>query len=317
MKEITITTNKLNHLIDPSLHIWGWEIPVYLFLGGLAAGALLIAALAIVYEQKKKLPSAYSQLAIVAPVGLSIGMVALFLDLEYKLHVFRFYTTFQITSPMSWGSWILMLFYPFSIILTLGTLKEGWPKLYKVVAPLPVVKQLIPFCQKNLKQFAYYSIPVATSLGIYTGILLSAFVARPFWNSAIIAPIFLVSGISTALALNLFFSKKPEEQNFLTKMDLIAILFEVILIALLIIGMMTGGTQKAEALGLIMGGAYTTHFWIFFMGIGIMLPLILEIMELKGFKVSHYLTATLVLFGGLIFRFIMVNAGQVSTWVNY
>jgi protein NrfD len=317
MKEITITTNKLNHLIDPSLHIWGWEIPVYLFLGGLAAGALLISALAIVYDQKRKLPSAYSKLAIVAPVGLSVGMGALFLDLEYKLHVFRFYTTFQITSPMSWGSWILMLFYPFSIILTLGTLKSGWPSLYKMVYRLPVVKQLIPFSQNNLKQFAYYSIPVATSLGIYTGILLSAFVARPFWNSAIIAPIFLVSGISTALALNLFFSTNEKEQLFLTKMDLFAIIFEVILIGLLIIGMLTGGTQKMEALNLILGGAYTTHFWIFFMGIGIMLPLILEVMELKGFKVSHYLTATLVLFGGLIFRFIMVNAGQVSTWVNY
>ena len=28
---------------DP--HIWGWEIPVYLFLGGLSAGLMIIAAL--------------------------------------------------------------------------------------------------------------------------------------------------------------------------------------------------------------------------------------------------------------------------------
>ena len=38
-----ITSTRTNHLIDPSLHIWGWEIPVYLFLGGMVAGIMLIA----------------------------------------------------------------------------------------------------------------------------------------------------------------------------------------------------------------------------------------------------------------------------------
>ena len=32
---IELTTTRHNPLIDPSLHVWGWEIPVYLFLGGL------------------------------------------------------------------------------------------------------------------------------------------------------------------------------------------------------------------------------------------------------------------------------------------
>ena len=34
-----------NHLIDPNLHIWGWEIPVYLFLGGVTAGIMVLTAL--------------------------------------------------------------------------------------------------------------------------------------------------------------------------------------------------------------------------------------------------------------------------------
>ena len=37
-------------------------------------------------------------------VLLSLGMLALFLDLEHKLYVWRLYTTFQPTSPMSWGA---------------------------------------------------------------------------------------------------------------------------------------------------------------------------------------------------------------------
>ena len=41
MNEITTTRN--NPLIDPSMTAWGWEIPVYLFLGGMVAGMMLIA----------------------------------------------------------------------------------------------------------------------------------------------------------------------------------------------------------------------------------------------------------------------------------
>ena len=38
------TTTRTNPGIDPSLHIWGWEIVVYLFLGGLVAGIFVLAA---------------------------------------------------------------------------------------------------------------------------------------------------------------------------------------------------------------------------------------------------------------------------------
>ncbi|MBA4317547.1 MAG: polysulfide reductase, partial [Flavobacterium sp.] len=41
MHELDITRN--NHLIDPSLHIWGWQVPVYLFFGGLVAGMMIIS----------------------------------------------------------------------------------------------------------------------------------------------------------------------------------------------------------------------------------------------------------------------------------
>ena len=51
MNEITNTRN--NHLIDPTLSIWGWEISVYLFLGGLVAGMMIIAGY-FLYKEKHK-----------------------------------------------------------------------------------------------------------------------------------------------------------------------------------------------------------------------------------------------------------------------
>ena len=46
-------------------------------------------------------------------------------------------------------------------------------------------------------------------LGVYTAILLSAFSARPFWNTGVLAPLFLVSGLSTAAALVALLAERP------------------------------------------------------------------------------------------------------------
>jgi protein NrfD len=37
-----LLTTRHNPLVDPALHIWGWEIPVYLFLGGWVAGSMAL-----------------------------------------------------------------------------------------------------------------------------------------------------------------------------------------------------------------------------------------------------------------------------------
>ena len=39
MLEEALVTARGNPKIDPSLGIWSWEVPMYLFLGGLTAGA--------------------------------------------------------------------------------------------------------------------------------------------------------------------------------------------------------------------------------------------------------------------------------------
>ena len=45
MLETTITRD--NPLIDPSLHVWSWEIPAYLFAGGIVAGMMILGGLAM------------------------------------------------------------------------------------------------------------------------------------------------------------------------------------------------------------------------------------------------------------------------------
>ena len=327
MKEITITTGKAMHEVGTSLHIWSWEVPVYLFLGGLTAGIMILSAYMILKDKENKYPYATNKAMLLVPIIMSIGMGALFLDLKHKLYVWRFYTAFNVTSVMSWGSWILLLVYPFSIILIMATLKKGYPELYTFIeniikkTPLKIFLNLfykaIELSEKYKFTIAKISIPVGIGLGIYTGILLSGFGARPFWNSSILGPLFLVSGSSTGAALLVLLAKEKAEKEFFTKIDLGLIITELSILALFIIGLATSSSKHVESLGLIMGGQLTFQFWGFVVIMGLTIPALLEWMELKGKHIPSAIAASLVLIGGLILRFVLVEAGQISAWLPY
>ncbi|MCE1273969.1 MAG: polysulfide reductase, partial [Chlorobiales bacterium] len=46
-----IISTKINPGVVPHLHIWEWHIPLYLFLGGIAGGLLLITSAMIVMKR--------------------------------------------------------------------------------------------------------------------------------------------------------------------------------------------------------------------------------------------------------------------------
>ena len=49
---IEITSSRHNPLIDPVLAVWSWEIPLYLFVGGVVAGMMVIAGIAMLRTAK-------------------------------------------------------------------------------------------------------------------------------------------------------------------------------------------------------------------------------------------------------------------------
>ena len=122
---IEVTTTRANPGIDPSLHAWGWEIVVYLFLGGLVAGIFVLAASLELRSGEKPRGDALRLMPFAALALLSVGMLALWLDLAHKLWAWRFYLFFHATSPMSWGAWILVLIYPVGLLLGLGSMSRG------------------------------------------------------------------------------------------------------------------------------------------------------------------------------------------------
>jgi protein NrfD len=298
--------------IDPYLNAWHWPIPVYLFLGGLAAGLLFFASYYTILGKEKEMPTVVKWAPFVVPIALVLGLAALFYDLSNKLYFWRLYTTIRIESPMSWGAWVLMLITPLSFVWVATYIKElipNWDWKFKWV------EKTIEWFAKYRKFIAWIILPLSIILGIYTGILLSAFNARPLWNNSILGPLFLVSGLSTAAALIIWTSNNHKERLLFSRIDLVLIGIELFIIVHMIMGFLAGPSVQLEAAQLLLGGEFTVMFWVFVVLLGLLFPAVLEIAELNGYKVPVAIPAALVLIGGLVFRFVMVEAGQITRYL--
>ena len=312
MQEELFTSGRNIPHIDPSLEIWHWPISVYLFLGGLAAGLLFFMAIITLMEKDKEYPTVVKYASIIPPIALSLGLLALVYDLKHPLYVWQLYTTVRIESPMSWGAWVLMVTTPLSFLWVISYWKEMFPKWN---IKFNWFQKLEAFLAKNRKYMAMAFIPLSIVLGIYTGILLSAFNARPLWNNAILGPLFLTSGLSTGAAAIILMAKTAKERHLFGKIDLVLIIVELGLIIHMLMGMYAGSEVQLEAMQLLVGGEFTLMFFGFVVILGLLVPAVMELTELVGFKVPVAIPAILVLIGGLVFRFVMVEAGQITRYL--
>lgn len=80
-------------------------------------------------------------------------------------------------------------------------------------------------------------------------------------------------------------------------------------------GYYAGSQVQLEAMQLLVGGEFTLMFFGFVVLLGLIVPATLELIELIGYKVPVMVPAMLVILGGLIFRFVMVEAGQLTRFL--
>ncbi len=312
MIEEIITSGRMNPEIDPILHVWGWEIPFYLFLGGISAGLLIFSAWFTVRGKADRYPTAVKITPLAVPVLIGVGLLALLLDLSHFWYFWQLFTNIRWESPMSWGAWTLTLITPLSILWCAIWIEELFPKWdWKIKE----VKAVVNWARSKRDLLAYALILLAVILGMYTGILLSAFNARPFWNTAILGPLFLTSGLSAAAAINAFFSKDHKEKRRFARIDVILIGIEIFLIVHMFMGFLSGTEVHIQAAEMFLGGEYTVSFWVFVVGLGLLFPALLEILELRKKFIPAIVPFFLIIMGNLALRFIVVEAGQASRWL--
>jgi len=305
------TTTRANPMIDPVMQVWGWEIPVYLFLGGLVAGMMILVGYLLFSGRRQNRDCACFVVPSLGLLFLTTGMGALFLDLEHKPSFWRLYTTFELASPMSWGAWILVLVYPAllaALLLRLpAPLARRFPKLAQLSDRL-LARPAWP------RAVGGANVAVGILLGLYTGVLLSALGARPLWSSALLGPLFLISGLSTAAALVHMIARHPEGRVLFARADNVFLATELLLLALFLIGLLSATEVHARAAHLLLGGPWGALFWVAVVGLGIVTPLGVQIAAVRHAIRHTPVAPLLVLAGGLALRFVLVAAGQASHW---
>jgi formate-dependent nitrite reductase membrane component NrfD len=149
---------------------WTWEIPCYLFTGGLGGAS---AGLAYLCELRGEDEIARRSWAV-ATAALSVSPILLISDLGRPMRFVNMLRMVKVTSPMNIGSWILTVSGASTTVASANALMGWFPALSRVARPLAAIAGL--------------------PLSSYTGALL-ANTAIPAWHeSRRLLPFLFVAG---------------------------------------------------------------------------------------------------------------------------
>ena len=111
-------------------------------------------------------------------------------------------------------------------------------------------------------------------------------------------------------------AKDEEESGVLARADNLFILFELVILGLFIINLLSSTQAHINAVKIILTGPYAAGFWVFVVGLGVIVPLFIQSLAVSH-RIKHTIVAPiLVIVGGLILRFVIVNAGLLSHWTK-
>jgi formate-dependent nitrite reductase membrane component NrfD len=310
---------------------WGFLIVNYLFLGGLSAGLFFVSALAT-FLYKIEEPSPYTRIArlgaLLAPWPVMIGCGLLMFDLGHWYRFYKLFLHLRLVSPMSIGTWLLVFFNLVALVNFYAWLTED-----QRTALFARIPQRFVFLWKFnydldhwRRHLALAGLPISVGVGIYTGVLLGAVQSRPFWNTNLVAQLFLFSALSTGCAVLILGlarrGQSAQELKLLYGLDICFMVLEFFIVLPYLIHGELSVRAVQDSLRLILGGPFTILFWVFFLGLGLVTPLLIELFELIPVIISnrefHYRrpiaagAALLILVGGFLLRYIFVFAGQMS-----
>jgi formate-dependent nitrite reductase membrane component NrfD len=290
---------------------WEWWIVVYFFAAGIAGGAYLVSSVIELVGGPADRPVARMGYYI-AFAMLPICAVCLILDLGQPLrfwHMILYRKTFLPwpvwDSPMSVGSYALLLFSLFSTLSFLDALVETgrlpWAPLRRKYSGTP------------RKIYAILGGLAGFFLASYTGVLL-AHTHLPAWaNSPLLGALFLASGASTgaaAIVLGLLLAKTDivgASWAKLKQFDNLALILELVLLIALLVWLGSAASTLLSGVNgiLLIGGTLL---------IGLLIPLVLQFRSgFQGAKATAQMsaiTALLILMGGFILRMVVVLGVQ-------
>ena len=276
---------------------WQYLIVSYLFLGGLSAGLFFVSALTELFRNDTDSPKQEIARvgALLAPWPVMIGCALLVFDLGHWYRFYKLFLHFRWESPMSIGSWLLMFFIGVSLLYAYGWVsgrarEAVFKKLPKRLKFLEILNRDVSGWRRPL---AIVGLPMSVGVAIYTGVLLGAVQSRPFWNTNLVAQLFHFSALSAGCALLILVlaasSRGFEIYQFrsLYLLDVSFLTLEFFIVVPYFIHGELSVEAVRESLKLVLGGPFTILFWVFFMVLGLLLPLAMEVYEALPVLLRH------------------------------
>ena len=171
---------------------WGWYIANFTFLVGVAAAAVVLVIPYYVYKYK---PIGDIVLIgeVMAVAAVSMCLMFILLDMgspERFWHLIPVIGIFNWPgSILTWDVVVLNLYLVLNLALVIYALSKTYAGK--------------PYKTKLIMPFIFFSIPAAISIHTVTAFLYLGAPARPFWNTAVLAPRFIASAFSSGPALML------------------------------------------------------------------------------------------------------------------
>ena len=281
--------------------VWGLPHVFAIFLIVAASGALNIASLSSVFGKSDYKP--LGRLSAVLSIALLAGgLIVLLLDLGRADRMIVAITYYNFKSIFAWN---IILYSGFFLVVAayLWMMMERRMLAYsKPVGLVALIWRLI----------------LTTGTGSIFGFL----IARESYDSAILAPMFIIMSFSFGLAifiLLLMASFKLDNRVLadahLNRLRKLLGIFTAAIFYFVLVFHVTKlyGTQYqgVEYFLLVEGGIYTALFWLLQIGAGNLLPLLLIYLpSLKQSRTSLVLAACLVIVGAFAQIYVIIIGGQ-------
>jgi tetrathionate reductase subunit C len=163
---------------------FGTMIAIYFYLTGLSAGSFIISTLSYGFGFERFKP--LGKIGVVlATLLLMAAPMFLLIHSGQRLRVWHLFVYLNPSSPITWGSFLLML-YPLNCLIYGYFMFKGRRRPTRI--------------------FGLVGIPLALMVHGYTGFIVAFGKARPLWNSSMMPLLFLVSAMVSGIAMMILVS---------------------------------------------------------------------------------------------------------------
>ncbi|WP_281654120.1 NrfD/PsrC family molybdoenzyme membrane anchor subunit [Eggerthella sinensis] len=310
--------------------MWSWQPALYLFLGGMGAGAFVMAAVLFLIDRTRhRLIVCVSMWAALA--SLAVGLLLLLSELITPARGLLMWQSFgHFTSWMTYGAWgafAAMAVFAVSALLATRPVGVWLATKWKWFEKHGVALRRV---------LAVVGIVLGAFVAVYTGMLLMSAGGVPLWNTLLLPALFTVSAFDTGVALveivAVLLSKKdalaPKARVIMERAVVVLVLVECVVMAAFLASMLGAdgqtamGATAASSAALLVSGGLAACFWGMVVACGLVLPLVMAaaglVLHRRGGKkpcpkrlqgALMAIGAAGALIGGCELRFLILAAG--------